>query len=70
MYETTGTSLSVEAELEPGEDESAAAQALKQRLEALFWPLAMLDFQTYLTRVRMGTAQFMEQLRQGGWGGQ
>ena len=65
IYESSGTGLSIEVELEEGEDEQAALNAAKSRLEQLYWPLLAFDLQSYMRRVKMGTIEFLQEKNRG-----
>jgi hypothetical protein len=59
-YETVNPSISMTADIEPGEDVSKAVEELKARVDEQFWRLAYTDFATACNRVRMGTANWLQ----------
>jgi len=63
MYESSGTSLSVEFEIDDSltsEQRLQRLAELKNEFEALYWPLVSYDFQVYLQRLQIGTKQFLD----------
>lgn len=61
-YDTSGTGLSVEFELDeqlPLDQRLAKLQEFKAQFDQLYWPLASHDFQTYLHRLQVGNENFL-----------
>ncbi len=59
VYESSGTSMTLEAEIGEGEDAATVLVQLKQQFDHLYWQLVARDFQEYLQRLQTGTANFL-----------
>lgn len=62
VYESSGTSMSIEFEIADGltpEQQLQELHRIKQEFEKLYWPLVTFDFQTYLQRLQVGSQQFL-----------
>lgn len=59
VYESTGASLGIEIELQPGEDTATALAEAKVELDRLYWWLAASIYNEALARIRTGTPAFL-----------
>lgn len=64
-YESTGTELSLEIELQPGQAPGDALPAAKAELDRLFWWAAQLNWVEAVQRASVGTPAYFAAKQKG-----